>query len=176
MLGKPWDPEDDPRRKKLNLYYLIMTEISTPSADSSVQNNVISTDKPATTPAIKKKTKKIKKIVTIGNIYINASYNNTIITFTDQKGDVISSSSAGQAGFSGPKKATPYAAGIIVRRAAEKAKERGLRDVNIFVSGIGSGREASIRAINANGFNVLTVKDITPIPHNGCRSKKPRRV
>lgn len=124
----------------------------------------------------KKRSKKIKKLVIVGRAYIHATYNNTIITFTDQGGDVISIFSAGQAGFSGPKKATPYAAGVIVKRAAEKAKNYGLREVNVFVSGVGSGREAAIRAINNNGINILSVKDITPIPHNGCRPKKPRRV
>lgn len=123
-----------------------------------------------------RKSKNIKKVVPLGRAYIKASYNNTIITFTDQNGDVISWSSAGTVGFHGPKKSTPYAAQSIIRDAATKAKERGLKEVRVFVRGVGSGREAAIRAINTNGINVLSIKDITPIPHNGCRPKKPRRV
>lgn len=122
------------------------------------------------------KAKKVKKIVTSGKAYVKASYNNTLITFTDLSGDVLSWSSAGHVGFSGPKKSTPFASQSIVRDAATKAKERGLKEVRVFVKGVGSGREAAIRAINANGINVLSIKDITPIPHNGCRPKKPRRV
>lgn len=120
--------------------------------------------------------KKVKKIVSSGRAYVKATYNNTIVTFTDQNGDVISWSTAGHVGFSGPKKSTPFAAQSIVRDASTKAKERGLKEVRVFVKGVGSGREAAIRAINANGINVLSIKDITPIPHNGCRAKKPRRV
>lgn len=125
---------------------------------------------------IRVKSKKIKKMAVSGRAYVKATYNNTIITFTDQVGDVISWSSAGAVGFRGPKKSTPYAAQAIVRDAAFKAKENGLKEVRVFVRGVGSGREAAIRAINANGINVLSIKDITPIPHNGCRPKKPRRV
>ena len=114
--------------------------------------------------------------VPTGNAFIKATYNNTLVTFTDPKGDVLASASAGQVGFSGPKKSTPYAAGIIIQKAALRAKAFGLKEVSVFVKGIGSGREAAIRAINNNGINVLSVKDITPLPHNGCRPKKPRRV
>lgn len=120
--------------------------------------------------------KKIKRQVSSGRAYIQATYNNTIITFTAPNGDALAQCSAGQAGFRGPKKSTPYAAGIIVQKAAEKVKSYGLKEVNVFVKGVGSGREAAIRALNANGINVLAIKDITPIPHNGCRPKKPRRV
>jgi len=95
---------------------------------------------------------------------------------TDQNGDVISWSNAGENGFKGPKKATPYAAQMIVKRAIEKAKGVGLRDVLVFVKGVGTGRESAVRALNANGLNILAIKDITPIPHNGCRPRKPRRV
>ena len=125
---------------------------------------------------VKSKSKKVKKVVTSGKAYVKASYNNTLITFTDLSGDVLSWSSAGHVGFSGPKKSTPFASQSIVRDAATKAKERGLKEVRVFVKGVGSGREAAIRAINANGINILSIKDITPIPHNGCRPKKPRRV
>jgi len=100
-----------------------------------------------------------------------------MITLTDNNGDVISWASAGLAGFKGAKKATPYAAQIITKIAAQKAKEEyGLQEVSVFVSGVGTGREGAIRALNANGLEVSSIKDITPVPHNGCRPKKPRRV
>lgn len=114
--------------------------------------------------------------VSSGRAYIKSSYNNTLVTLTDQNGNVLSWSAAGQCGFKGPKKSTPYAATIIVKTACEKAKKYGLKEVAVFIKGIGGGREAAIRALNANGLTVTTIKDITPIPHNGCRPKKPRRV
>lgn len=122
-----------------------------------------------------KKRKRIRQI-SHGRAYIQATYNNTIVTLTDLNGNVLSWSSAGQNGFKGPKKATPYAAGVIVKDAAEKVRAYGLKDVNVFVKGIGSGRDAAVRALNANGLNVISIKDVTPIPHNGCRKRKPRRV
>lgn len=126
---------------------------------------------------IKKRKKKEKIRVEVGKIYIKATYNNTIVTITDLNGNVISWASAGMAGFKGPKKATSYAAQIIARIAIGRAKEDfGLKDVSVFVKGVGTGREAAVRSINANGLNVTSIKDITPIPHNGCRPKKPRRV
>lgn len=126
--------------------------------------------------AAKGKKAKIKRQVPIGNVYVKSTYNNTSVTAADQAGNVIAWSSAGFCGFKGPKKATPFAAGIIVKDLIGKTREYGLKDVHVFVQGIGSGREASIRALNANGINVLSIKDVTPIPHNGCRPKKPRRV
>lgn len=123
----------------------------------------------------KKKVGATRQVAT-GRAYVKASYNNTIVTLTDQNGNVLSWSSAGQCGFKGPKKATPYAASVIVKDAFEKAKKHGLKEVAVFVRGIGGGRESSIRALNANGLAVSSIKDITPIPHNGCRAKKPRRV
>jgi len=120
--------------------------------------------------------KDVKRQITHGRAYIKATYNNTIVTITDQNGNVLGWSSAGQVGFRGPKKATPYAAGIIVKKAVEKTKEYGLTDVSVFVKGVGSGREAAIRALNANGLNILSIKDLTPIPHGGCRPPRPRRV
>jgi small subunit ribosomal protein S11 len=126
---------------------------------------------------IKKKKKKVAKTVKVGRAYIQATYNNTMITLTDPAGDVIAWASAGLAGFKGAKKATPYAAQIITKIATQKAREEfGLEEVSVFVSGVGTGREAAIRALNANGLNVTSIKDTTPIPHNGCRPKKPRRV
>ena len=125
----------------------------------------------------KKKKKKARTNVEVGKIFIKATYNNTIVTVTDLNGNVISWASAGMAGFKGPKKATSYAAQIIAKIALIKAKEDfNFKEASVFVNGIGTGREAAIRAINANSINVTSIKDITPIPHNGCRPKKPRRV
>jgi len=125
--------------------------------------------------------KRVKKGVAVrqvatGRAYVKSTYNNTIVTFTDQNGNVLSWCSAGQCGFKGPKKATPYAATMIVKNASEKVKKYGLKEVSVFVRGIGGGREAAVRAMNANGFIVSSIKDITPIPHNGCRAPRPRRV
>ena len=124
----------------------------------------------------KKKNKTGDKRVTSGKDFVNSTYNNTIITLTDNAGNVLSWSNAGLAGFKGPKKSTPYAAQIITRIAVEKAKEYGLSEVKVFVKGVGTGRESAVRALNANGLNITYIKDITPLPHNGCRSRKPRRV
>lgn len=124
-----------------------------------------------------KKKKREKRRVTVGNAYIKATYNNTIVTLTDASGNVLSWASAGIAGFKGPKKATPYAAQIITRLAVGKAREEyGLEEVSVFIKGVGTGRESAVRALNNNGLNVTLIKDITPIPHNGCRVRKPRRV
>jgi small subunit ribosomal protein S11 len=126
---------------------------------------------------VKKRKKREIKKVRLGHAYVNATYNNTMVSLTDPAGNVISWASAGIAGFKGAKKATPYAASIITKIAVTKAKEEyGLEEVNVFVAGVGTGRESAIRALNSNGLNVLAIKDTTPIPHNGCRPKKPRRV
>jgi len=122
------------------------------------------------------KRKKTITAVPTGRIYVQATYNNTIVTVTDAHGNVLGWSSAGLAGFKGPKKATPYAASVIVRDVLEKTKAYGLREAHVFVRGIGSGREAAVRALNANGISVLSIKDKTPIPHNGCRAPSPRRM
>lgn len=125
----------------------------------------------------RKKKKKTERKISAGKVYINATYNNTIVTITDLQGGVISWASAGIAGFKGPKKSTPYAASIITRLAVGKAKEEyGLSEVSVYVKGVGTGRESAIRALNSNGLLVGLIKDITPVPHNGCRAKKPRRV
>lgn len=126
--------------------------------------------------AKKKKKKKVERKVTIGHAYVKATYNNTIVTLTDTTGAVISWASAGIAGFKGAKKSTPYAASIICRIAVDRAKQAGLQEVSVFVRGVGTGREAAVRALNANGLFINSIKDITPIPHNGCRPTKPRRV
>lgn len=114
--------------------------------------------------------------ITKGKIYIQASYNNTAITVADADGGVLAWSSAGTLGFNGPKKATPYAAAKVAETILEKIKKTGFLEVDIFVKGIGSGRESAIRAFVSHGLNVMSIKDITPIPHNGPRPKKVRRV
>jgi len=124
----------------------------------------------------KNKKKKVDHRVAVGVAHVKATYNNTIVALTDLSGNVLSWASAGMAGFKGPKKSTPYAAQIITRIAVDKAKEFGLSEVSVFVKGVGTGRESAIRALNANGLIVSSIKDVTPIPHNGCRAKKPRRV
>jgi small subunit ribosomal protein S11 len=120
--------------------------------------------------------KKAKKIIKKGQAHIQATYNNTVVTLTDPQGNVLAWSSAGSSGFKGPKKATPYAAGIIVKNAAEKVKDYGLAEVEVFVKGVGAGREAAIRALHTNSLAIISIKDVTPIPHNGCRPKKTRRI
>jgi small subunit ribosomal protein S11 len=124
----------------------------------------------------RRKKSKSSKQVSHGRAYILATYNNTIVSLTDLNGNVIAWSSAGHCGFKGPKKATPYAASVVVRKLLEKVSEIGLKDVSVFAKGIGQGREGAIRAFNANNVNVLSIKDITPVPHNGCRKPRPRRL
>ena len=114
--------------------------------------------------------------MTAGNVYVQATYNNTIVTITDQGGAVLGWSSAGKMGFKGPKKSTPYAAGLTVRDLVERVRDTGIKTVDVFVRGVGSGREAAVRALGAQGLTINTIKDITPIPHNGCRPPKVRRV
>ncbi|PIT90721.1 MAG: 30S ribosomal protein S11 [Candidatus Komeilibacteria bacterium CG10_big_fil_rev_8_21_14_0_10_41_13] len=125
---------------------------------------------------VKKKKKKVKKSIKRGQAHVQATYNNTLVTITDQNGNAVATASAGAAGFKGPKKSTPYAAGIVVKNLVEKIKDTGMQQVDVFVKGVGSGRESAIRALHANGLEVMSIKDMTPIPHNGCRPKKPRRV
>jgi small subunit ribosomal protein S11 len=123
------------------------------------------------------KLKKLKvRVEPEGFAYIKASFNNIIISLTNKKGDVISWASAGKAGFRGSKKNTPYAAQIAASDAAQRAKDYGLRTVVVYVKGPGGGREAAIRAIDASGIKVTRIHDVTPIPHNGCRPPKRRRV
>lgn len=119
---------------------------------------------------------KKRKDVPRARAYIQATYNNTVITITDQSGDVLAWSSAGLKGFKGPKKATPYAASIVGNDVLEKVKPYNVRMVDVRVKGIGHGRESAIRTLNAGGLKVESIKDITPVPHNGPRAKKPRRV
>lgn len=120
--------------------------------------------------------RKQRRTITNGIAHVQATYNNTIVTLTDLAGNVLAWSSAGHVGFRGPKKSTPYAAGVIVRNVVEKVRDTGLKNVDVLVRGVGSGREAAIRALAINNLNVLSIKDITPIPHNGPRPRKARRV
>ena len=123
-----------------------------------------------------KKRKVAARQVPRANAYIQATYNNTIITMTDLNGNVLGWSSSGKVGFKGPKKATPYAASLVAKDLAEKVIDYGIKEVSTFVKGIGGGREGAIRALHTNGFNVVSINDVTPIPHNGCRPPKRRRV
>ncbi|MBI4094539.1 MAG: 30S ribosomal protein S11 [Candidatus Liptonbacteria bacterium] len=109
-------------------------------------------------------------------VYIKASYNNTVVSVTDMEGNVVTWASAGSLGFSGPKKATPFASSKIIATIAERLKNSGLKDVDVLVRGIGSGRDSAIRSLVGHGFNVLSIKEVTGIPHNGPRPKKVRRV
>jgi small subunit ribosomal protein S11 len=111
-----------------------------------------------------------------GQAYIEATYNNTRITITDESGNVLAWSSAGSLGFKGAKKSTPFAAAKVAETVVEKIKKTGLQDIEIFVKGIGSGREGAARGLANYGLNIVSISDITPVPHNGCRAKKPRRV
>ncbi len=124
----------------------------------------------------KKPKKKVNLGITIGVAHIQATFNNTIITITDPKGNVISWASAGMAGFKGSRKSTPFAAQLTAKTAADKAIELGLKEVKVFVKGPGAGRESAIRSLQAAGLQVNLIKDVTPIPHNGCRPPKRRRV
>lgn len=120
--------------------------------------------------------KKVKRSVRSGNIYIQSSFNNTIISITDETGGVISWASAGSIGFKGTKKSTPYAAQLAASAAIEEAKSHGFSEAKVYVSGVGSGRESAVRALMNANISVSIIKDITPLAHNGCRAKKPRRV
>ena len=135
--------------------------------------------KPAEKAGEKPKTSKSKarrRIVPVGNACINASYNNTIVTLTEPNGNVLAWASSGGSGFKGTRKSTPYAAQIAAENAAEKAKVFGLERVHIFVKGLGNGREQAIRGLVSKGLDIVSISDVTPVPHNGCRKRKARRV
>ena len=120
--------------------------------------------------------KKIKKNITSGIAFVNATFNNTIVTITDNSGNVIAWSSAGSRGFKGSRKSTPYAAQIAADHAATKAQEHGLKILTVKLKGPGAGRETALRALQSRGFKILSIKDTTPMPHNGSRPPKKRRV
>ncbi len=125
----------------------------------------------------KPKTKrKEKKNIPVGDVVVNSTFNNTLITFTDKQGNVISWSSAGMMGFKGSRKSTPYAAQMAAEDAGRKAQEHGMKEVDVRVKGPGSGRESAMRALSSIGLIIKSIKDVTPIPHNGCRPRKQRRV
>jgi len=124
----------------------------------------------------KKKKKKIKRQILKGQAHIKCTYNNTMVMISDANGAMLGWSSSGLLGFKGAKKATPYAATQVVHDVTEKVKKYGMHDLDVFVRGVGSGRESSIRSLANKGFELTAIKDVTPIPHNGCRAKKPRRV
>lgn len=132
--------------------------------------------KPASTGKKKVTRKKAKKNILYGAAHIQSTFNNTIVTITDQEGNTISWGSAGSLGFKGSRKSTPFAAQMAAESAAKKAQEHGLKKVDVFVKGSGSGRETAIRSLQAVGLEVGAITDITPIPHNGCRPRKRRRV
>lgn len=147
-------------------------ENNKPTAAEAVAE--VQTDASAKVKGSKKKKAKAK--VTKGKIYITSTYNNTIISVTDLVGNVVIWGSAGKIGFKGSKKSTPYAGQKTMEDVLSRAKERGLSEVDVFIKGIGSGRESAVRALQGSGLSVLTIKDQTPIPHGGVRPKKPRRV
>ncbi|MBI4209746.1 MAG: 30S ribosomal protein S11 [Deltaproteobacteria bacterium] len=130
---------------------------------------------PAAT-AKKRKKKGVKRNVPNGIVHVQASFNNTLVTITDVQGNVVSWSSAGSCGFKGSRKGTPFAAQVAAERAARGASDHGMKSVVIHVSGPGAGRETAMRALKAAGFSISTIRDVTPIPHNGCRPPKRRRV
>ncbi|MFH0916102.1 MAG: 30S ribosomal protein S11 [bacterium] len=129
-----------------------------------------------TTSGPRGRRRKVRKSIAVGNAYIKTSFNNTLVTLTDKEGNVIAWASAGSAGFKGSRKSTPFAAQVTAERAARAGMEHGLQKVDCYVKGPGSGRETAIRSLQATGLDVTSVKDVTPIPHNGCRPKKRRRV
>ena len=126
-------------------------------------------------PSAKPK-KKIKKVITDGIAHVQASFNNTIITITDRQGNALSWATSGGAGFRGSRKSTPFAAQVAAEQAGKAAQEYGLKNLEVRVKGPGPGRESSVRALNAVGFRITNILDVTPIPHNGCRPPKRRRV
>lgn len=117
-----------------------------------------------------------RRVIPVGRAYIQATFNNTIITITDPQGNVIGTGTCGAAGFKGSRKGTPYAAQMAAREAARKAMEQGLKQVDVYIKGPGSGREAAIRSLQSSGLFIIGIRDVTPIPHNGCRPPKRRRV
>lgn len=125
---------------------------------------------------VRNRKKKIKKNIERGQAHIQSTFNNTIVTITDVAGNALSWASAGELGFKGSRKSTPYAAQMAAEQAANAAMEHGLKNVDVFVKGPGSGREAAIRSLQAAGLEITSIKDVTPIPHNGCRPPKRRRV
>jgi len=157
-----------------------MTEEVKKTEDVKVKDaqEVVATETVSENPVSdsKKKKKKSKQQILKGQAHIKCTYNNTMVTISDLNGAILGWSSSGLLGFKGAKKATPYAATQVVGDVSEKVKKYGIAELEVYVKGVGSGREASIRALANRGYDVQMIKDHTPIPHNGCRPKKPRRV
>ena len=124
---------------------------------------------------LKRVKKKVKKNIPFGVAHINSTFNNTIITITDTTGNTVSWSSSGNKGFKGSRKSTPFAAQLAAEEAGKKAMEHGMKNIEVIIKGPGNGRESAIRALGSTGLNITVIKDVTPIPHNGCRPKKRRR-
>lgn len=124
----------------------------------------------------KSKKKKTLKVVDKGNIYLQATFNNTLVTVTDKEGNVVCWGSCGSAGFKGARKSTPFAATTAIKKVLDKAAERGIREVDVYIKGPGAGRDAALRVLRSMPFSIKKIADVTPIPHNGCRPKKRRRV
>lgn len=125
---------------------------------------------------VKKSSKKVRKSVPEANVYVTASYNNTLMSLTDPEGKVLAQSSAGASGFKGSRKSTPYAATVTAEKLMEKASPYGVEKVKVFIKGVGTGREQSVRGLQAAGLELVAIFDTTPKPHNGCRKKKARRI
>ena len=144
------------------------------SAETPVEKGKkISSEKSLAAP---KKQSQRRRQVMRARVYINCSYNNTAVTVSDANGNVLGWSSSGSLGFKGPKKSTPFAATLVAQKAIEKTARFGIKEINIYIKGVGGGREASIRAFGNAGLQINAIKDVTPVPHNGCRAKKARRV
>ncbi len=149
------------------------TEVKEIKDKKATEKGEVKADVVATEAVVESKvSKKLEK----GRVYVKASYNNTLISITDEKGNMLAWSSAGTLGFAGPKKATPFAASKVIAALAEKVKKSGPVNVAVFVSGVGGGRDSAIRSLANQGFNILSIKDVTPIPHNGPKPPKVRRV
>ena len=158
---------------------MVEKNVKTEEVDKAeVKDAILSVEKDlaGTIEEQKKKVKKAKRQILKGRAVVKCTYNNTIVSIADINGAILGWASSGMMGFKGAKKATPYAATQVVGSVSEKVRKYGLKELEVYVKGVGSGREASIRALANNGFELLLIKDETPIPHNGCRSKKPRRV
>jgi small subunit ribosomal protein S11 len=147
-------------------------KVTTQSSDDTAKKEGAAAAAPVAKSASAKKSHRVQE----GKVFINATYNNTVVTVTDVKGNVIAWASAGSLGFAGPKKSTPFASSKVIAAITEKVQATGPKDISIIVKGIGSGRDSAIRSLINNGFNVLSIKDATPVPHNGPRPVKVRRV
>ena len=145
-------------------------------AEEELKTESVVTPEAASEETAKKRTKKSKRTIEKGRASIQCTYNNTIVTIADMNGSVLAWSSSGHLGFKGAKKSTPYAATQIIAELSEKVKKYGVQELEVFVKGVGSGRGAWFRALANNVFNLISIKDITPIPHNGCRPRRPRRM